>query len=283
MLRPVTGSRSVFFVLALSGLALHSLSCRPRSAGRAPGKALANVTARCENGATISTGPYKYENNQWGSGKAHGSFEQCLLERDAAGGKEYGWTWEFPGFDPSVFAYPEIIFGWKPWSGGPSSDSRFPLRIADVQTLSISYEVETEASGNYNLAPEVWLTNGRGGGSPDPRSITAEIMFWMEAKGGARPAGSVVDHPKVGDQEYELWKMEGAGDKSATNGWTLFSFKAPTVQRSGTIPVDALLRYMVGAKLVNPEHFVASVEFGNEISGGSGTTWVKRFQVDVKP
>ncbi len=280
----MTGSRSGLVLFVFGLLALHFASCRLKSTrAGAPGKSLANVKARCENGATITVGAYKYENNQWGSQKAHGAFEQCLLERAAAAGTEYGWTWDFPGFDPSVYAYPEIIFGWKPWSGGPSSDARFPLRIAEVGTLSIAYEVETEASGNYNLAPEVWLTSSKGGGDANPRLISAEIMFWMESKGGARPAGSVVDHPKIGDLEYELWKMEGAGDKTSSNGWTLFSFKAPERKRSGTIPVDAMLRYMVNGKLVNPEHFVASVEFGNEISGGAGTTWVKRFQVDVRP
>src|SRR5688572_18033065 len=190
-------------------LALLSIACRPKqSAAPSPGKSAPGVTAHCTAYASATDGPYKYENNTWGSDKAKGAWEQCLLERSVAGKKEYGWTWNFPGFDPSVFSYPEIIFGWKPWSGGPSSDARFPMKVKDVKTLVMHYEVETDASGNYNLAPEVWLTRTRGAGEPNPKILSAEIMFWVETAGGARPAGSVIDRPTIAGTTYELWKMD---------------------------------------------------------------------------
>ena len=116
--------------------------------------------------------------SSWGSNKARGRYEQCLLEREVDGRLERGWTWNFPGLDPSVFAYPEIIFGWKPWSGGPTSDARFPLKVADVGKLVMHYEVETEASGNYNLAPEVWLTRSKGRGEANPK------RFWVYMRNG---------------------------------------------------------------------------------------------------
>src|SRR5664279_297718 len=127
----------------------------------------------CSNGATVTDSPYRYENNQWGSGKAHGVFEQCLLERDGpGGGTERGWSWLWPGQDPSVFAYPEIVFGWKPWTGGRSSDPRFPLKISAMQHLVIRYDVETNATGSYNLAPEVWLIRNRSSaGAQNPALI----------------------------------------------------------------------------------------------------------------
>lgn len=258
-------------------------SCRPRRAAHAPSADAPGVKAVCSNSATFGEAPYTYENNQWGSGKEHGKFEQCLLERDVAGRTERGWTWVWPGQDSSVFAYPEIIFGWKPWTGGRSSDHRFPLRIRDMQHLAIQYEVETEATGSYNLAPEVWLTSARSGaGVANAALISAEIMFWVEAAGVAQPAGTVVDRPVVAGTTYELWQLDHAGDNGA-GGWRLLSFKTPTTVRAGTVPVDELLRYLVQKNLVSADHFVASVEFGNEISGGTGTTWVKKFAVEVTP
>jgi Glycosyl hydrolase family 12 len=239
----------------------------------------------CANAATVGDAPYRYENNEWGSGKARGGFEQCLLERAVSGSTrpERGWTWTWPGTDPSVFAYPEIIFGWKPWTGGRSSDHRFPLKISEMQQLAIQYEVETNATGSYNLAPEVWLISGRSSaGAPNPALISAEIMFWVEAAGVAQPAGTIVDRPVVAGTTYELWQKDGAGDNGA-GGWRLLSLKTPTVQRAGTIPVDELLRYLAKKGLVSADHYVASVEFGNEITGGAGTTWVKKFAVEVTP
>jgi hypothetical protein len=265
-------------------LLLCALACRlKQSAAPAPGKSASGVKAQCDAFATQSDGPYRYENNTWGSDKAKGPWEQCLLERTSSGKTERGWTWNFPGFDPSVFSYPEIIFGWKPWSGGASSDARFPIKVADVKTLVMHYEVETQASGNYNLAPEVWLTRSRGSGAANPQLLSAEIMFWVETAGGARPAGSVIERPTIAGQSYELWKLDGAaGDGKSGTSWQLFSLKSPSTQRKGSIAIDQVLRYMVGQKLIDPEHWVSSIEFGNEVSGGTGTTWVKRLAIEAR-
>jgi len=264
-------------------LSLLSLDCIRKIQASVPGAQDRSVSATCGNGATFRDKPYTWENNQWGSGKEHSSYQQCLLERDVNGETQHGWSWIWPGTDPSVFAYPEIIFGWKPWTGGKSSDRRFPMKLADMQQLKIHYDVETDANGSYNLAPEVWIISHRsGGGEADPKLITAEIMFWQEAAGEARPAGTVVDRPEVGGITYELWQKDNAGD-NGTGGWRLLSFKTPTTMRAGTVPVDELLRYLLKKGLIAPEQYIATVEFGNEISGGSGTTWVKKFAVDVSP
>jgi hypothetical protein len=213
----------------------------------------ADVRAHCKNGETMVFGPYKYENNMWGLDKARGfTPEQCLLTREVDGRTEVGWKWHWPGLDYTVFAYPQIMYGWKPWSGGKPSDVRFPLRVDRITQLTIDYAVETEATGSYNLAPEVWLIrDGQWSEKPDPTRISGEIMFWMDYREGT--------------------------------GWTIYSFKSPTRQRSGRIPVHELLAYMVDNKHIRTDEHVASVEFGNEVMGGTGTTWVKRFKVEVGP
>ena len=254
------------------------------SGSSAPAKVGSGVTALCGAGATHVNESYKYENNQWGHKKAKGKFEQCLLKRTVEGRTEIGWTWNWPGVDPSVFAYPEIIFGWKPWSGGKPSDPRFPLKVGDIQYLVMHYAVETEASGSYNLAPEIWLTRGgQWSEEPNPRLITAEIMFWMDYKDTARPAGDVIDEPTIDGIQYELWKADNIGDMGNGKGWVLYSFKSPVIQHEGSISIHALLRHMIKKQFVRADEYVASVEFGNEVMGGTGTTWVKRFQVEVRP
>lgn len=251
----------------------------------APGRGEAGVSADCAAWASAIVGPYKYENNVWGIDKAHGfTPEQCLLRRTQDGHDEIGWTWNWPGNDPTVFAYPQIMFGWKPWSGGTPSDPRFPLRISDMQSLSLDYEVETQAEGSYNLAPEIWLTHsGKWSEKPDPTLITTEIMFWMDYRKDAVPAGKIVDQPVLGGVRYDLFRADNIGNRGDGRGWTLYSFRSPTRQLSGRIPIDELLRYMTGKGLVSANDYVASVEFGNEVVGGSGTTWVRRFAVNVAP
>jgi hypothetical protein len=51
--------------------------------------------------------------------------------------------------------------------------------------------------------------------------------------------------------------------------------------RPGSLPVGALLGHLRRAGLVRGGESVASVEMGNAIMGGAGTTWVHRFEVCV--
>jgi len=197
------------------------------------------------------------------------------------GRTERGWSWNWPGFDASVFAYPEIEFGWKPWTGGKSTDARFPMRVSDVDHLLLNYEVETQATGSYDLAPEIWLIRKNPSDAANPKLITTEVMFWMDYAEGARPAGKIIESPTLDGVTYELWKEDKIGESANGQGWLLLSFKSPTLQRKGSISIHTLLKYLVEHKLVNAEEYVASVEFGNEVMGGSGTTWVKRFDLDI--
>ena len=44
-----------------------------------------------------------------------------------------------------------------------------------------------------------------------------------------------------------------------------------------------MLRHLTAKKWINSSDYVASVEFGNEVMGGTGTTWVKHFDVRMDP
>lgn len=260
-----------------------SASAPAADAAAAPGRSLPGAQADCRAWATRSEGRYRYENNVWGSNKAQGKFQQCLLTRERDGKKEIGWTWNWPGLDPSVFAYPEVIVGWKPWSGGASTDPRFPIRVSEVKTLALEYEVETNVTGSYNLAPEIWLTEAGASPAANPKSITTEVMFWMDYTEGARPAGSVIDHVELNGVSYELWREASIGADANGKGWQLLSFKSPERQLKGRIDIAALLRHLTTSKLASTSDYVASVEFGNEVMGGTGTTWIKHFDVKIEP
>jgi len=270
-------------LLAVSSVGFSA--CRLRhDAHNAPGKYQSGVSSSCNGSYAVADGPYRYENNQWGSGKAQGPFEQCLLKRTVDGKQQRGWTWNFPGTDSSVFSYPEVVFGWKPWTGGKTTDPHLPTRVGDFKKLTLVYDVESQVTGSYNLAPEVWIVNRNvHNGPPSPASISAEIMFWMDAGGVAQPGGSLVAHTTVSGEPYELWQQDGAaGDASTGARWRLISFKRPTPLLKGAIDIPAFMRVLVDQGLVDPRHYIASVEFGNEVMGGLGTTWINRFEVQTQ-
>jgi len=243
----------------------------------------AAIKQDCQAWSMHHDGRYRYENNVWGSKKAKGKFKQCLLTRQRDGKTELGWSWDWPGFDPSVFAYPEVVVGWKPWSGGATTDPRFPLKVSDVHTLTLDYEVESEVTGSYDLAPEIWLTSAGASAKPNPQSITTEVMFWMDHTEGARPAGQIVDEVPLNGVKYELWREDSIGVDANGKGWRLLSFKSPQKQLKGSIDIAALVRYLVEKQLAAPSDYLASVEFGNEVMGGTGTTWIRQFDLKVAP
>ena len=192
----------------------------------APGKRDPGVTADCTAWSTRTSGPFRYTNDQWGSSKSKAAFEQCLLHRQGPRGEEIGWTWNWPGNDPTVFAYPSATFGWKPWSGGEPTDSRLPILVSNLHQLDLQIGVDLQATGSYNLAAELWFIKSiPAGWGAQPGLITHEVMFWLEEV-GAKPAGRPVDNPTIAGVNYELWRDDGMGKDANGVGWTILSFKS---------------------------------------------------------
>jgi hypothetical protein len=80
-----------------------------------------------------------------------------------------------------------------------------------------------------------------------------------------------------------LWHTPNHGDRGNGQGWDLYYLKGPNHRLQGTLKLERFLEATQSKKLIAPDHFVASVEFGNELMSGSGTTWVSDFGVVVTP
>jgi len=242
----------------------------------------AGTASLCLDGDQMRHGPYVFENNQWGKAKANGPYSQCLLSRTVDGAPQYGWSWEWPGFNASVFAYPEIIYGWKPWSGGESTDPKLPMKITDIQTMKMRFDIDLQASGGYNLAPEIWLTStGEASVRAAPARITTEIMFWMNRE-NIQPAGIFMEKLAVDGVDYQLWKLDSTGDKGNGEGWAYYAFMSAKPQNKATLDIRQFIQYLLSKNYIAAENYVASIEFGNEIAGGKGTAWLKEYSLVVE-
>jgi len=227
-------------------------------------------------------GNRRFDTNAWGHRKARERFEQRLVERERRGAAELGWYWYWPGFDLSAFAYPEVLIGWKPWSGGVPTDPRLPAPVSAAARLTVTYAVETRATGTHNLALSTWLCR-----SPswcvasDPARITTEVMVWPDYTPGATPPGRFVEALKVEGEPYELWRAAGHGKqyRDGGDGWTVVTLRGAGGKRRGTLPFGALLGELVRRGHAEPEHHVTCVELGNEVMGGAGTTFVEEFGI----
>lgn len=230
----------------------------------------------------IMDGEFAYENNMWNKAQADAqgfpSF-QCVRKRELANGHQLGWRWEWPDQPPAaggIYAYPEAIFGLKPWGGGNSTTAMLPASILQLDKLTIEYEIEMVVeSGGYNLAPEVWITDT--GTAPQPANMKAELMIWLDHK-DATPAGDDKGEFTHDGRTYHVFFKPDMNIGGFI--WPYITYRAKVPQpESGRIVIAAFVRHAIEQGYVNANHFISSVEFGNEIASGRGHTWVKRLSV----
>jgi serralysin len=96
-------------------------------------------------------------------------------------------NWSFPVVTepyPTIRAYPEVIFGPAPMSGGhKASDIAgvFPVQVSTLQQLTADYDVSYKGNtGGFNVSFDIWLTDTPNGGAD---TVTSEVMVWVH-KGG---------------------------------------------------------------------------------------------------
>ena len=212
-----------------------------------------------------------YQNNVWGKGDIT-DYEQCLLKRNHDGATEYGWRWQWPEGTGQVKAYPQVIYGHKPWNS-KSSTSVLPARIASITQLSIAYSVELSAAGAYNLAYDIWLTSAN---PPTPDTITHEVMIWLDQTFEAQPQVFQAGQFVAGDIAYDLYVRPGFHPESGAN---YIAFVSQKPQLSGVVDIVEFLSYLVDHNHISADHYVASIELGNEVIEGAGELWLQHFQV----
>lgn len=187
------------------------------------------------------------ESNAWAAKNALMDDATITTYRD---GERFGWTAvandERPNF---VQAYPEVKFGRKPWDGVLPNWN--PPQICRLSHLSLDLAFTWDADGDANAAIDMWLLRRPDGG---PESIAAEVMIWLDKKGGIQPAGS----PVGGD----LWMRDGFADGE----WPYFAF-CPA--RSEQIDLKKYLDFLAHRGSITDDLYVSSIEFGTELISGS--------------
>lgn len=176
-----------------------------------------------------------------------------------------------------VIAYPELIYGVKPWTPELKTNmSRYlnlPIRLADlprVQAL-IDYAVH-ESSSPYNVAFDIWILR-----SPNPRTPRegdVEIMIWVHRQAAnftPQPAGKrigVVEVEVLIDgvhrvEKFEVWYHERVGD-----GWRYIAYVLADSKPYREVGLD-ITHFIERAadllKLTQEDYYIYSIEFGYEL------------------
>jgi hypothetical protein len=213
------------------------------------------------------------QNNVWNKQDIT-NYEQCVFKELTNKDCPFGWHWAWSSTDGSVKSYPELIFGQKPWSPSSTSPS-LPIMISDVSNITATYDITQSVSGSYNLAFDIWIcsSNPPVGTGNENETIEQEIMIWLNNL-SLMPAGPVIDSPEIDGEEYDFHKME-------FTDWTYIAFRKKTRELSGDTKIHLFFDYLVANGHISANHYCSSIELGNEVVTGSGTTTFNDFSLQV--
>ena len=220
-------------------------------------------------------------NNVWNKGGAKGPYEQTIFEERTDGASTMGWKWKWPSTSAPVVAYPEIVYGEKPWDAPRNLVADFPFHPG-AKTMVVDYDITLEATGVYNLAFEVWPVSALPGNKD---TIASEVMFWIAHAGQTlAPAGHVEGTIDVGGTTFDMYVNRNHSDASGANAntWPYIAFAARTAVLKGPLDFGAFFDYLMQKGLLKQDQWITGIELGNEIQTGTGVTRVRNFAVTIK-
>lgn len=238
--------------------------------------AAAAIQMDCTDQANLANSVFRAENNTWGKGDLTG-WSQCIgLETGTDGTLSARWTWDWLNSGGNVKAYPEIVFGQKP--GSQTSSPDLPEKIDLLQDVTITYDIASTHTGSGNIAFDIWLTNTQNPDTWGAPPITHEIMIWLDAYGSMAPGGNWTEKVEIDGSIYQVYFGADFG-----GGWDYIAFsKVDPRLGKGSINLVSFLKYMKSKGYVTGEEYVASIEFGNEVTSGSGETLLRGYAISVK-
>ncbi len=234
-------------------------------------KGPAPALVRSKDGEALRFDEFIVSNNAWRKTEVK-DYSQYIYKVSEDASFPVGWSWSWPCGSAKVKAYPEIIYGWKPWSGNPTT-SDVPASVKDITELTVRYDIESSAEGVYNLAFDIWIASEE---IPRPSNITQEIMIWLDHK-GIGPAGTFVETGTIDGEEYDVYR--GSVD---TGEWTYVAFIKRVPEYKGETGLDHFLDYLLKKDLILKDSYLAAVEFGNEIVSGTGKTHLKDYRISIR-
>ncbi|NOU59521.1 GH12 family glycosyl hydrolase domain-containing protein [Marinifilum caeruleilacunae] len=236
-----------------------------------------STESNCDLFSVINADEFRLENNAWNaSNLPSNSYSQCIYKYDENDLLLLGWQWSYPDNAYGVNAFPQIIYGWKPWQPN-SSTEKLPIKISEINSLKASYEITVERnSGDYNLSFDNWINSSA---NIAPENILFEFMIWEDAN-NLVPFGDYIEDVNTSNGTYKFYMGEPDWEPEGSN-WTYLAFQRTNHRQSGTVDIDELLQYLVEKEIISQDSYLASIEFGNEVGNSKGESIIKKFELDL--
>ena len=229
-------------------------------------------------GAAYTAQGWYVLNNVWNPGQLVSGrdyrISSTYSKADLTGGTTFNWS--FPDVDMSgptiVRAYPEVIFGPAPMSGGAKPTDIagvFPVKVDDIKSLAADYDVSFHGdTKGFNVSYDIWLTNTPNGGT---NSVTNEIMVWLH-QGDVASFGT-----RVGT--YVDGAFSAIIYHSASKNYTAIVSNSDST--TGILDIAKVLHTLGDLGIVSNNEYLGSVELGAEVVSGAGSLSINNLDLKL--
>lgn len=214
--------------------------------------AQAATVSKCNKYDTVNINGkvYVVQNNVWND--VDGS--QCISVDNVTGNFKITSANHNKPTNGAPAGYPSIFKGCH-W-GNCTINSGMPVRVSALSSAITSWSTTQPGSGTYNAAYDIWFNKQpTTGGQPNG----AELMIWLNSRGGVQPAGSKVASVSINGATWNVWKGKGS------SGWNIISY----VRATGTTSVSnfnllAFIKDAVSRGSIQTAWYLIDVEAGFE-------------------
>lgn len=215
-----------------------------------------------ESNVFVRTGDYTFTTNPWGK-RGMVNFTNCISGNTVVSGGVTGKIiWDWVNLFTGVKSYPEIMY--RP-NGAPPN-----IAINELGTLSTSFNVAVSATGDYNIAYDLWIDSSK---QTDHWPHKAEVMIKLVQTWSDHP---VVDTVTINGIEFDVIVNTA---RYQADSWQAYIFQAKTPVLRATLQFKPFFDYLTTRGYLSTTDVISTIEFGSEIMHGTGTVSINNFEV----
>lgn len=248
---------------------LYGACIDPNSVSCSGGSASGN---NCTRDASIITGKYWINNNQWGADGLSG--QQCI-QSTCQTGDLVGWNtdWSWNGGSGGVISFASLVFGWQ-W-GWKVNNTGLPVQISSNSNVTCGWNFTVSQTGIINVAYDTFLhTTSSPGSNDDP---TDEVMVWLYRANGAGPIGSRSTTVNIAGTDWDLYDGRGVHPE-----WNVMSYVRTTNATTAILNLSDFMRDLVQRGWLSGSKYLSTVQAGTEVSSGSGELQTSGFYCRIQ-
>jgi len=267
--------RSDLLAAVVAGVSAFSGAANAHTASATLVKEAAEDNARI----TVPEAGCVLANNVWDPKTTPAGFSQSVFLEKRADETLPGWRWNAPGRRTTVLSMPEIICGDKPWDAPLRLRSEFPFH-AGAKRLQASFDIDLKAEGRYDMAFSLWAVSKL---PAVKENISLEIMIWT-VDAGVPHYGIKTGTFQTGGMTFDVYVKPDQGVITGPDPftWKLVEFVAQKPLLKGSIDFGGMIDFLIERKFLARDHYLTSLELGNEVSDGTGAAEIRKLEFSVR-